>query len=209
LIYCSQCGSQVSAADLACHACGRALPTTLNLPQPSASEPRIAPIPDRFLHPYYGIGGWLTIFIFSIVFVGPVYHTLYFIQHYPDNMELIARSVHPYSLYLHYFVQTAARIAVYGYGVFAGIQLWRIRPNAVKHAKQFLIVLLLLPIADYLIGINWLTLMSSEQARGIALSNFLVGKTARAIVRSAIYSSVWYAYLFYSERVHIRYAEKS
>jgi len=162
--------------------------------------------PDRLLHPYYGVGGWLAIFIFSVVFVGPVYHIRYAIQHYTENME---RSIQPYPLYLLYFGETAARIAVYGYGMFAGIQLWRIRPNAVKHAKQFLIVLLLLPIAEYLIGINWLTLLISEEARAIVLSNFLAGKTARIIVHGAIYSAVWYGYLSHSERVRVTYAENT
>ncbi|HEY6268004.1 MAG TPA: DUF2569 family protein [Candidatus Acidoferrum sp.] len=161
--------------------------------------------PDRLLHPYYGVGGWLAIFIFSIVFVGPAYHVLYAVQHYADNMELIALSDLPHSLYVSYFVQTAMRIAVYGYGMFAGIQLWRIRPNAVQHAKQFLIVLLVLPVAYYVMGINWFTLIFSEEARTIALSSSLA-KTVRAIVRAAIYSAVWYAYLSRSERIQVTYA---
>ncbi len=166
MIYCSQCGSQISVADAACPACGRALPAALNSPPASVSGSGVAVSPDRLLHPYYGVGGWLAIFIFSIVFVGPVYHIRYAIQHYTDNMEL-------------------------------------------KHAKQFLIVLLLLPIAEYLIGINWLTLLISEEARGTVLSNFLAGKTARIIVRGAIYSAVWYAYLSHSERVRVTYAENT
>ena len=206
MIYCSQCGSQVSVADAACPACGRALPAALNSPPASVSGSSVAVSPDRLLHPYYGVGGWLAIFIFSVVFVGPVYHIRYAIQHYTENME---RSIQPYPLYLLYFGETAARIAVYGYGMFAGIQLWRIRPNAVKHAKQFLIVLLLLPIAEYLIGINWLTLLISEEARAIVLSNFLAGKTARIIVHGAIYSAVWYGYLSHSERVRVTYAENT
>jgi hypothetical protein len=169
---------------------------------------RVPASPDRLLHPYYGVGGWLAIFIFSTVFVGPAYHISYALQHYTDNMELIARSVDPYSLYLFYFVRTATRIAVYGYGMFAGIQLWRIRPNAVKHAKQFLVALLLLPMADYLMGINWFALIFSEQARTIAVSNFL-GRTVRVVLRAAIYSAVWYAYLSRSERVQVTYAENN
>jgi len=102
-----------------------------------------------------------------------------------------------------YFVELVAGFAVYGYGMFAGIQLWRIRPNALKQAKQF-------PrFADYLMGINWLTLMLSERARAIALPNFLVGKTSQTLLRSVIYAGVWYAYLSRSERVRVIYLESS
>jgi hypothetical protein len=184
------------------------LPATSNPPPSSVEGSRVAVSPDRLLHPYYGVGGWLAIFIFSIVFVGPAYHFGYAVQHYADNVEVIASSDHPYSLYVFYFVQTAARIAVYGYGMFAGIQLWRIRPNAVQHAKQFLIVLLVLPVADFVMGINWFTLIFSEEARTITLSSSLA-RMVRTIVRAAIYSAVWYAYLSRSERIHVTYAKNS
>jgi uncharacterized protein DUF2569 len=208
LIYCSQCGSEVSAADAACLACGRALPAASNHPPASVAGINVAVSPDRLLHPYYGVGGWLAIFIFSIVFVGPAYHFWYAVQHYTDNMELIAGSEHPHSLYVFYLVQTATRIAVYGYGMFAGILLWRIRPNAVQHAKQFLIVLLVLPVANFVMGINWFTLIFSEEARTIALSSSLA-RTVPVILRAAIYSAVWYAYLSRSERIQVTYAKNS
>ena len=179
-----------------------------NPPPASVARISVTVSPDRLLHPYYGVGGWLAIFIFSIVFVGPAYHVLHAVQHYADNMELIASSDHPYSLYLFYFGQTATRFAVYGYGMFAGIQLWRIRPNAVQHAKQFLIILLGLPVADFVMGINWFTLIFSEEGRTIALSSSL-DRTVRAIVRAAIYSAVWYAYLSRSERIQVTYSKNS
>ncbi len=208
-MYCSQCGTQISAADTACLACGRLLPNTLDAS--TASTPRITypAVADRFLHPYYGVGGWLSFFIFSIVFAAPAAHTWNVVRQYAHSMEIFAHSVHPYSLYSFYFVELVAGFAVYGYGMFAGIQLWRIRPNALKHAKQFLIVLLLYRFADYLMGINWLTLMLSDRARAIALPNFLVGKTSQTLLRSVIYAGVWYVYLLRSERVRVTYAESS
>jgi len=186
-------------------------PHTSTVSTPRTGYPALA---DRFLHPYYGVGGygvggWLSFFIFSIVFAAPAVHTWNVVRQYAHSMEIFAHSVHPYSLYSLYFVELVAGFAVYGYGMFAGIQLWRIRPNAPKHAKQFLIVLLLYRFADYLMGINWLTLMLSERARAIALPNFLVGKTSQTLLRSVIYAGVWYAYLSRSERVRVTYVESS
>jgi len=169
----------------------------------------ITAVADSPRHPYHGVGGWLSFFIFSLVFAGPAVHTWNVVRHYPHSMEIFARSVHPYSLYSFYFVEMVVGFAVYAYGMLAGIQLWRIHADALKHAKQFLVVLLLYRLADYLMGINWITLMIPEHDRAIALPNFLVGKSALTVVRTVIYVAIWYTYLLRSERVRVTYVQDS
>lgn len=156
-------------------------------------------------HPYYGVGGWLLLFFIGIV-LAPFLYTRNVLLHYRHSMNVFAHAAHPYSLYAFYAAETLAGFVVYGYGMFAGLQLWRIRPRAVEHAKRFLIYLLFFRIADYVMGLNWIALMGPEHSRTTALSNFVVGKTALTLFRSAIYIAVWYAYLSRSERIRVTYS---
>jgi len=121
-------------------------------------------------------------------------------------MDVFAHSSHPYSLYVFYGGETLAGFAVYAYGLFAAVQLWRIRPGAVEHAKRFLFFLFCFRAADYMMGLNWIAVMGPAQSRAVSLSNFLAGKTALTLLRSAIYIAVWYAYLSRSERIRVTYS---
>jgi hypothetical protein len=112
----------------------------------------------------------------------------------------------PLFSYAFYARETLAGFVVYGHGMFAGLQLWRIQPSAVGHAKRFLVYLLCYRIADKRMGLNWIALMGSEHSRAAALSNFFAGKSALALVRSAIYIAIWYAYLSRSERIRATYS---
>jgi hypothetical protein len=96
-------------------------------------------------------------------------------------------------------------VAVVGYGVFAGIQLWRIQPRAVTHAKRCLVYLLLYILADYLLGLNWVALMTTEGHRLDAISNFFSGHALPTVLRTTLYVAVWYSYLAKSQRVRATY----
>ena len=194
-MFCSQCGSEISPSDALCHSCGR--------PQPVKAAAPVAA--ERLRHPYYGVGGWLILFLIGL-FLSPFLYVRNVLLRFQHNMDVFAHATHPYSLYAFYGMETLAGFAVYGYGLFAGIQLLRIRPRAVDHAKRFLIYLLCYRIADYARGLNWIALMGSEHSRATAFSNFLVGQSAQTLLRSAIYIAVWYAYLTRSERVRVTYS---
>jgi hypothetical protein len=121
-------------------------------------------------------------------------------------MQIFARSPHSHSLYIYYFVEQLASFAVYGYGIFAGIQLWKIRSGAIQQAKRFLVSILVYAFLDYSMEIIWIFLMTPEAIRASALSRALYDKTAMALLQTAIYAAVWYAYLFKSERVRATYS---
>jgi len=194
-MFCSQCGSEVSAADASCPSCGR--------PQPvKASVPVAA---ERLHHPYYGVGGWLILFLIGIL-LSPFLYVRNVLLRFQHSMDVFARAAHSYSLYALYGMETLAGFLVYGYGLFVGIHLLRIRPRAVEHAKRFLVYLLCFRIAVYVMGLNWIALMGSEHSRATALSSFLVGTSAQTLLRSAIYIAVWYAYLTRSERIRVTYS---
>lgn len=160
---------------------------------------------ERLNHACCGVGGWLWLFLVGVI-LSPFFYASNVLHGYQHNMDVFARSAHPYSLYLFYAAETLAGFAVYSYGLFAGIQLWRIRHGAVEHAKRFLFFLFCFRAADYIIGLNWIAVMGSQQSRTMALSNFLEGKTALTLLRSAIYTAVWYAYFSRSERIRVTYS---
>jgi|ERR1700722_5716883 len=160
---------------------------------------------DRLSHPR-GVGGWLLFFIFSLVFFGPATRIFGFLGHYRHSMQIFARSPHSYSLYTYYFVEQLASFAVYGYGIFAGIQLWKIRSGAIQQAKRFLVSILVYAFLDYSMEIIWILLMTPEAIRASALSRVLYGQTAMALLQTAIYAAIWYTYLFKSERVRATYS---
>ena len=194
-MYCSKCGSQVSPADVACHSCGHPQPTGVSKPAPS----------DRLSHPYYGFGGWLWLFVIGCL-LSPFLFARNVLLRFQHNMDAFVHSAHHNSLFIYYATATLAGFVVYGYGLFAGIQLWRIRPRAVEHAKRFLFYLFCFRAADYLMGLNWIAVMGPENSRAVAFFSFLGGKTALTLLRSAIYIVVWYAYLSRSERVRVTYS---
>jgi hypothetical protein len=160
---------------------------------------------DRVVHPLYGVGGWLLFFIITLVLIGPTLHVGNFIRSFAHSREHFAGSLHRYSLYSFYFVEALLGFAVYGYSIFAGIQLWKIREGAVLQAKRFLVTLLAYRFLDYTAGLMWLVLMTPERSRTLALSRYVQGSAAENLVRTAIYVGIWYSYLVKSERVRITY----
>jgi hypothetical protein len=194
-MYCCKCGSEVSLARVACPSCGQQQPIVLNGPVPA----------DRLSHPYYGVGGWLWLFLIGVS-LSPFVYARNVLLGYQHSMDVFSHSAHPNSLYIFYAMETLGGLVVYGYGLFAGIQLWRIRPGAVEHAKRFLFYLFCFGAADYLMGLNWIAVMGHEHSSAIAFSNFLGGKSALKLSRAVIYIAVWYAYFSRSERVRVTYS---
>jgi hypothetical protein len=86
---------------------------------------------------YYGVGGWLLVFLFGVLVFQPVYY-------FRHVLRIVSRLRSPfggvdvgYGEKLSYLIQENIHIAIVVYGMFAGIQLCRIRPRAVTHAKRF------------------------------------------------------------------------
>ncbi|HEY4950130.1 MAG TPA: DUF2569 family protein [Candidatus Acidoferrales bacterium] len=206
---CSHCGIQISSTDALCVNCGQPQSPPTEFPALATPDAGGRAQVDCIVRPLYGVGGWLLISIITLVFIGPAWHVANFIRSFVHNQELLARSLHPYSLYQFYFVEAFLGFAVYGYAIFAGIQLWKIREGAVQRAKRFLLILLVYRFLDYSMGSMWLILMTPDRSRTLALSHYLAGNAAENLVRTAIYVGIWYSYLMKSERVRATYASVS
>jgi hypothetical protein len=171
-----QCGSEISPSDTECRVCGRYVPR--------------------------GVGGWLLFFILTLVFIRPASHIFTFLITYHDSVERFERLTHSSLRYGFYFVEQLVGFGVVGYGIFAGIQLWRIRPTAIKHAQQFMIALVAYGLADFAMAANWAVLMDP---RG-TFERFSPWGALKPVVATAAYCAIWYSYLLKSKRVQITYS---
>jgi hypothetical protein len=191
----------------------RVLETGLEIPGKIGSMPTdvqdMAAAPsNRIDRACYGVGGWLLFFIFSLVFIGPGTRVIGFLGTYRHNLQIFARSPHRDAYYAYYFVEQFVRFTVYAYGIFAGIQLWRIRPEAVRQAKLFLLSILLFALADYAFGAMWIDIFTPERTRASVLSRFLSGPIAIALIETTFYATIWYFYLLKSQRVRATFSQE-
>jgi Protein of unknown function (DUF2569) len=153
-----------------------------------------------------GTGGWLALCIFTLIVSVPAAHVLYFVNSYQHSLEVILRSHHRYSLLAFYFVEQLANFGVRGYGIYAGIQLWKVRQGAIEKAKRFLLGLMLIALLDYVTGIVWIFLM--EPSRSLVADKvltFVRGRNSMAVLQTAFYVAIWYTYLLKSERVRVTF----
>lgn len=143
-----------------------------------------------------GVGGWLLFFVLTMVLFGPATHIVLFLRSYHHTIEVEARLTHRYLHYLFYIVEQLVDFALYGYGIFAGIQLWKIRPAALMHAKRFLLLLVLYHLADFAIALNFALVLDPPGTVGTFLPH-----AAFRELRNFVYPVVWYSYLLQSKRV--------
>ena len=174
-IFCNSCGTEVSPSNSSCTGCGQHLPK--------------------------GVGGWLLFFILTLVVFGPLARIVHFKGGYRHNMELFSRAPHPYLQYGFYGVEQLSGFAICGYGILAGIQLWKKNPAGIEKAKRFMIAFLIFSVADLAMGMNWVVLMGHKGS----LSRFISWQTVRPLLNSIAYTLIWYSYLVKSNRVLITY----
>src|SRR5579872_5484959 len=158
------------------------------------NDSRARPISNRAAPS--GVRGWLLLFVLTLVVFGPSFHIVNFLRSYRHTIEVIARLSHPYSHYLFYIIEQLAGVALYGYGILAGIRLWKTRPAALMHAKRFLLLMVLYHLADFAVAVNlsWILDPPGTVAR------YLPHAFLRQM-RNLVYPVVWYSYLLMSKRV--------
>lgn len=152
--------------------------------------------PTRSLTAPIGVSGWLMFFALTMVLFGPAIHVAMFLSSFRHTIELLARTTHPHSHDLFYAVEQIALAAVYIYGIFAGIQLWKIRPKALTHAKRFLLLVVVFHLADFAAMLNIVWILDPPGT----IIRYLPNAFFRQ-VRNLVYPVTWYAYLLNSQRV--------
>jgi len=93
------------------------------------------------------------------------------------------------SLFIFFIIHAVCYFGVSGFGVYAGIALWRIRPGAVRLAKRFLLTFLVFGMVSYALRVAGGQADSLEGLRNVGW-----------------WCGLWYFYLARSERVAATYS---
>ncbi len=142
---------------------------------------------------YTQVGGWLALVCFNFLVISPIFMAL----NLAATLPLVGFLDSVPGLRAYVFTDTLAGIAVTSVGIAAGVQLVRIRANAVKLATIYLLLqfgyAVLAVAAPYVFGMpeGWTTEMS--------------GVAAQAVSRAGIAAGVWGIYFQKSKRVAATY----
>jgi len=204
MIHCCHCGAEIPQRANICPVCTALVPQ-LGLALASTAELPVSPPLSLPSSPYYGVGGWLALFILGLIVFRPLFFIFQIGQYVLLLREATKVSAHPYSFFAWAIATRLLHFALIIYGFIAGILLLRIRPHAVYHAKRALLYGLALAVAEYFVGLNGVGLMSADGYRLDAIGHFLTAGI-QYLFRAGFYFTVWYLYLIHSERVRVTYS---
>jgi len=151
--------------------------------------------PDEQPKEYKSVGGWLLLLCISLTIVAPI-HSLYdLITSHELNVQLIVLDPDIESLIN---ISIVLYVVVTVLSVRAGIALWKIKPRAVKIAKNYLLILFVYSIISIL-----LTLMTKQISEE---KIDLIADVDKSQIRPLISFVIWYWYLSVSKRVKATYS---
>jgi hypothetical protein len=162
-------------------------------PFPQPPDPASSQATSQGAIPLFGIRGWLMFFCIVIVVVAPVQSTYALVK------ALVGVSHvhwHLNTLIVLGLTELVAGALVTAYGVYAGVRLLWIRPDAVRTARRFLVLRLALTLLSAVVPFLVVRSLSTR-----ALLD-LVGKPT---VQGLIFVAIWYSYLELSKRVRQTY----
>ena len=144
-----------------------------------------------------GVRGWLLVLCLALTIIAPLTSLYSLITTYNEISQISGIfEVFPglkTVLYIDGFLSVVLMILC----VRAGLALWTIKPNAVKIAKNYLLIFLGYSVVaiflPYIVGLP------------TELTNAMIPETIRESIRSFIFFGIWYTYLNVSERVKATY----
>ncbi len=151
------------------------------------------------------VGGWLLLFIISLVIITPIINISSIIKSIQTINSLSFEAmgsgfnteIAQARLYL--ILETVISCMLILFGMFAGICLWRTTKNAVKITKYYLLCILikitLSMILFYAFGLH-----NAPYMQGSVMSIMVP-----MVLQPLIYFTIWYSYLCKSERVKATY----
>lgn len=141
-----------------------------------------------------GVGGWLLLFCIGLIIISPLLNIFSITSGYQEVSPYF--EVYPRILPI-VIITSVLGIVLSCFSIYAGIVLWKIRPNAVKIAKNYLLTML-----GYSILSAFLPFMAGLPAEA---NQAMLTTVAADIFRTVIYTAVWYSYLNRSIRVKQTY----
>ncbi|HKF55307.1 MAG TPA: DUF2569 family protein, partial [Blastocatellia bacterium] len=156
--------------------------TLFQTPQEAASE-------------YRGVKGWLLFFCISLTILSPLI-TLGNLASGCSAASRVADRLP--ALMTATGIDSVLAVLVMALGIFAGVSLWTVRPNAVPVAKLYLIVLPVYAVFEIAL---FLAILPPR------VSDALTSRGTISVLRSLCYAGLWFAYLSRSKRVKATYFE--
>ena len=145
----------------------------------------------------HGVRGWLLLLCLYLMIAMPLLAIL-------GTIGALQRAIAAPTLQGALLSEVALEIALAAFAGFAGWALYSMRPNAVKVAKAYFIIMLTL--SNLGLGVLVVTaLVVSRNNQDYALLATLQGPAAVASIRQVILSAVWLTYLLRSKRVRATY----
>jgi ribosomal protein L37AE/L43A len=143
--------------------------------------------PTQDAHHLVGVGGWLVLFILSLIVFSPILTTIKLIKEF-EELGLVLATV----------LDAAISIALMSFGIYAGVRLWKVKPNAVRIAKRYLIAVFIYSgVLLLLIVLGSIYTPTDEKTSSQEIGT---------VGRSLLYVIIWYSYLEKSKRVAATYA---
>ena len=140
----------------------------------------------------HGVRGWLLLLCLYLMIVMPLIALL-------GTIGALQRAIAAPALQGALLSEVALEIALAAFAAFAGWALYRMRPNAVKVAKAYFIIMLTL--SNLGLAVLVITALVVSRNQDNALLNTLQGPAAVASIRQVILSAAWLIYLLRSKRV--------
>ena len=194
-VYCRSCGNSVISSMRMCPECGGKSfgptpPAQANNQgsqgsyQASSSQPS-APLSGI----QAGVKGWLLFFCVSLTIITPLFFAAGISREWHDGQQYLDLPGFREALFFEITV-----FSFFGlYSIFTGVQLWQVKPNAVRNAKRFVLLQAVVAIAVPLVLAAML---------GVS---FLQVDGLRSTLHGLIYMAIWYPYLLKSKRVKATY----
>jgi Protein of unknown function (DUF2569) len=167
---CTHCGSPIPIENLECPECGRRKTRDQVLAEPPPDAPR----------KLAGVGGWLFLLVAYLVFLVPISAALALTRGAVGVFVTHSTKINASPTVLYAWI---AGLGLVGFGLYAGILLWKERPRAVAVAKRFLLAWLLLGTISAL------------------LPGASVADRAWGLANALFWFAIWYSYLVLSKRV--------
>ena len=174
--FCNSCGRECPEFAAVCEGCGTRFVENRAVPQQ----------PPKQLS---GVQGWLLLFCVGLTILGPLN---YFYLGISTARTMALGPLTPKERFFDVLILIQAAVLT-AFSFIAGFFMWTVRPRAVLFAKAFLFAVLLIPLFLFALRL------------GLGLEQYDPGRVAARILRSSIFTIVWYSYLVSSIRVQNTY----
>lgn len=143
---------------------------------------------------YKSVGGWLLFLCVILTIISPLITIFNLVRSYVQIQELY--DVYP-GLFNLLLIDSALSLFLSVLSIRAGIALWKIKPGAVKIAKNYLLIFLVYSIIA--IFLPFTAGLPSEA------NSAMIFDVIKGFMQSLIFFGIWYSYLSQSKRVNATY----